>query len=478
MRLSAQFFSIISGLVLALTVQADNLQLPDIGESSGTIISPEQEYQIGVEFLRRIRLAYALQEDPEVNAWITTLGERLVANSDNPAQSFTFFVINDSAINAFAAPGGFIGVNTGLILAAESESELASVLSHEIAHITQRHLARAYEAQDKLNIPSIAGVIAAILIGSQSGDAGLATLAASQAATLQAQINFTRSNENEADYIGIQTLARSGFDPGAMASFFERLQQASRYYSRPPEFLSTHPVTTARIANARDRSAGYGYKQIPDSMEFLLMREKLRVLSLPRHDVLKRYENALQTGQYSNEAASRYGYAIALMRRNQYFRAREHIDWLLKQEPERSSYLILNAEYHIATRQSEKALEIYQHALKIYPQDHALTVLYAQTLLDLGQANKSREVLQNHMRGQSTDAELYKLRARAEGRAGYPVEAHLSMAEYHYLNGQTHSAIRQLDQALQLPNLSFYQSSKIEARRNYLQQILQAESKR
>lgn len=478
MRFSGQFLSIFLGLILNLPALADNLQLPDIGESSAAVISPEQEHQIGIEFMRRIRLSYALLDDPEINAWLSTLGDRLAANSDNPAQPFTFFIINDKSINAFAAPGGFIGVNAGLILASESESELASVLSHEIAHITQRHLARAYEAQGKLNIPSIAGVIAAIIIGSQSGEAGRATLAATQAATLQAQIDFTRSNENEADFIGIQTLARAGFDPGAMAGFFERLQQASRYYSRPPEFLSTHPVTLNRIANARDRSASYGYKQVPDSIEYQLMREKLRVLTLPSSELIKRYETALQSGQYNSEHAIRYGYAIALMQRNQHKQARPHIDWLLKEEPEHSSYLILDADYNTATGNAEKALQIYRHALKLYPQDHALTVLYARTLLGLGHAVESRALLQSHMRNITADAELYKLRARAEGQAGYPVEAHLSMAEYHYLNGQTTSAIQQLDQALRLPNLSFYDSSKIEARRRYLKQLLQAENQR
>lgn len=478
MRFTGHIKGILFGLLITfpVLVLADSLNLPDIGDSSGAIITPEQEHQIGVEFMRRIRLAYALADDPEIKAWIGVFGDQLVAHSDNPGQSFTFFVINDNAINAFAAPGGFIGVNAGLILAADSESELASVLSHEIAHITQRHLARAYEAQDKLNIPSLAGVIAAIIISSQSGEAGQAALAATQAATLQAQIDFTRSNENEADYAGIQTLARAGYDPRAMAAFFERLQQASRYYSRPPEFLSTHPVTVARIANARNRSANYSYRQVPDSIEFLLMKEKLRVMITPTHQLLIRYATSLKNGQFSNESASRYGYARALLKNNQPAKAYPHIQWLLKKEPERISYQILDADYLIATGESKKALQRYRNALKLYPQDHALTVLYARTLLQHGHAMESRALLQTHMRYQTTDAELYKLRARAEGQAGYPVEAHLSMSEYHYLNGQTSSAIQQLDQALKLPGLNFYDSSKIEARRRILKQVLESES--
>jgi len=477
MGFTGRFLGTLLGLFVSLPASADNLNLPDIGDSSGAIITPEQEHQIGTEFMRRIRLAYALADDPEINAWISTLGARLAASSDNPGQAFTFFVINDASINAFAAPGGFIGVNAGLILAAESESELASVMSHEIAHVTQRHLARAYEAQTKLNIPSIAGVIAAILIGTQSGEAGQAALAATQAATLQVQIDFTRSNENEADYIGIQNLSRAGFDPRAMSIFFERLQQASRYYSKPPEFLSTHPVTVARIANARDRAANYSYRQIPDSMEFRLMREKLRVLVQPTHDLLKRYKTALENGQYNSESATRYGYARALLTAGQHKQALEQVQWLLKKEPERISYQVLDADYQQATGNHKKALQNYKNALKLYPQDHALTVFYARSLLQLGYAAESRALLQNHMRQQSFDAELYKLRARAEDQAGYPVEARLSMSEYHYLNGQTSSAIQQLEQALRLPGLDFYENSKIEARLRILKRLLRTESK-
>lgn len=477
MGFTGRILGLFLGVVISLPGFANNLNLPEIGDSSGGVITPEQEHQIGVEFMRRIRLAYALTDDAEINAWINSLGGRIAAHSDNPGQTFTFFVINDNAINAFAAPGGFIGSNAGLILATESESELASVLSHEIAHVTQRHLARAYEAQEKLNIPAIAGVIAAILIGTQSGEAGRATLAATQAGTIQAQIDFTRSNENEADYIGIQNLFSAGFDPRAMSVFFERLQQASRYYSKPPEFLSTHPVTSARIANARDRAANYRYRQVPDSMEFLLMREKLRVLVQPSHTVLSRYESALKNGQYNNESATRYGYARALLAANRNNEALGHITWLLAKEPERISYQVLNADYLVATGNSDAALNRYRTALKLYPQDQALTLLYARTLLENGHAAESRNLLQSHMRKQSIDAELYKLRARAEGQAGYPAEAYQSMSEYHYLNGQTSSAIQQLEQALRLPDLDFYASSKIEARLQVLKQLLKAESR-
>jgi predicted Zn-dependent protease len=463
-------------LLATTVVQADRIALPEMGDSSGAVLTPAQERQIGTEFLRRIRQAYALVDDPEINGYLTNLGDRLASHSDNPAQPFMFFVIEDPSINAFAAPGGFIGVNAGLILAAESESELASVLAHEIAHITQRHLARAYEAGEKLNIPALAGIIAAIIIGSQNSEAGQATLAASQAGALQAQLNFTRSNENEADFIGIQTLADAGYDPRAMAIFFERLQQASRYYTRPPEFLSTHPVTLNRIANARDRAAIYRYRQVPDSLDFLLIKEKLRAQLKSPGELLQHYESVLKSGQYQNETATRYGYARTLLLSDKFQQARIHIDWLLAKQPEQKHFLLLDADYLMASQKHSTALARYRQALKIYPDDYALTASYAISLLNLGRAEQARKLLHDYLRTHAADADLYKLVARAEGDSGHTAEAYLSLAEYHFLNGETNTAIEQLDRALSLKGLDFYTSSRLEARRAELLEIRKHEN--
>lgn len=466
LRLSFKWLYLLSAL-LPVLLSAENIRLPDMGDSAGAILSPDQEHRIGTEFLRRIRLSYQLIEDPEISEYIRNLGNRLAANSDNPSQSFTFFVINDTHINAFAAPGGFIGVNAGLITASESESELASVIAHEIAHVTQRHMARAFEAQDNLNLPALAGVIAAIIIGSQNSELGRATLSASQAAVAQAQLDFTRSNENEADHIGIQTLDGANFDPRAMTVFFERLQQASRYYTKPPEFLSTHPVTAARIANSRARAERYPYRQYTDSLEYHLVREKLRFDSDKPHNVAH-YENVLASKQYHSEAATRYGYALALGKAGQLNRAKNEINTLLKQHPEQINFLLARARLMLEAGKTQAALEAFQQALKIYPQDHTLTVSYARALLQTNRAVDARLLLHQHARERSPDAALYKLMAVAESEAGYPIEAHQSLAEHHYLNGQTREAIRQLDIALGLKSDNFFELSKVQARRDQL----------
>jgi len=475
LRNTLYLFSVIFWLNVPI-LHAGNIQLPDIGDSAGASLSPEQERRIGIEFLRRIRLDFKIIDDPEVNEYIRSLGNRLAANSDNPSQRFTFFVIDDPRINAFAAPGGYIGINSGLITASESESELASVMSHEIAHVTQRHLARAVEAQGKLNIPALAGIVAAIIIGSQNSEAGQATLAASQAATLQAQLNFTRSNENEADSVGIQTLADSGLDPNAMSSFFEHLQQASRYYGRPPEFLSTHPVTTSRIANARNRARSYPYRQVPENIEYHLVREKLRLQRSNPQAAVKRYQTLLNAEQYLNLTATQYVYSLALTNAGQYEEANKVLTPLLKADPNRISYKMAKAKILFESGNPASAIAIYRNTLKNYPHDHAVTLYYARALLQLGKAKQARTLLHKQLAYRQVDSDFYKLLSVTEGKAGYPLEAHQSLAEFHYLNGQTNAAIQQLDIALRISSDDFYTLEKIQARRDQFKQFLQTES--
>jgi predicted Zn-dependent protease len=271
----------LAGLALALLcplalAQSSFDDLPSLGEAAGRIYSPQQDQALGAAFMRELRQSDLILDDVATTSYLQNLGHRLTMHSESPGHGFTFFMVNDERINAFAGPAGHIGVNVGLFLAAESESELAAVLAHEIAHVTQRHLARAFEAADKLSLPTTAAILAAILIGTQDGQAGAAALTAASAASLQHQINFTRANEQEADRVGIQTLADASYDPHGMGRFFERLQKNSKLYgTQPPEFLSTHPVTTNRIAEAETRAASFSKIDVPDDLDFRLLRADL-----------------------------------------------------------------------------------------------------------------------------------------------------------------------------------------------------------
>ena len=222
-------------LLLCLCVpraQAE-IALPEIGDAAGGLLSAQLEQRIGVSFMRQVRQGMPVLDDALVNGYLQGVGQRLGRNSGDAQRGFDFFVVTDPTLNAFAGPGGNIGVHSGLILTTRTEDELASVLGHEIAHVTQRHLPRAFENQQRMTMPTIAAMLGAIILGAYGGgDAGVAAITAVQAGAVQNQIDFTRQNESEADRIGIQTLSAAGFDPKAMADFFERMHQATRFSPR------------------------------------------------------------------------------------------------------------------------------------------------------------------------------------------------------------------------------------------------------
>jgi predicted Zn-dependent protease len=404
-------------------------------------------------------------EDLEVAEYVRALGRRVAGHSDDPSASFTFFVIDQPAINAFAAPGGYVAVNTGLIRATETESELAAVMAHEIAHVTQRHIARRFEAMERMTIPTIAALAAAILVGSQSGEAGAAAIAAAQAGALQMQIDFTRANEKEADRVGMQTLARAGFDPHSMPSFFERLQTATRYYGRPPEFLSTHPVNVARIADSRSRAEDLGYRQVPDSRDYLMVQAKLDALAGDDpQEAVAELERRLEQQSYRDRAAARYGLAIALRRAGEAERAARILEALLEASPERIPFLYELGRTRLARDDIEGALQVYARGLALYPTNRMMVLGRADALLAAGRAPEARELLAARAAGGSTDPRLYWLLGRSEDLAGNPVAARLALAEHYRLIGDLQAAIDQLERARRAQPESFYQSSRIDAR--------------
>jgi predicted Zn-dependent protease len=464
-------------VIASLPATPDTLSLPDIGDPSGSVITPDQERELGSGLLRNLRQQGLVLNDPLVDEYINSLGYRLVSNSDGAGQRFTFFIVHSSEINAFAAPGGYIGVNTGLILTTESESELAAVMAHEIAHITQHHMARTYEAAGRYKWATAVAILAAVLLGQHSGQLGEAAAAAGIASNAQLSINFTRANEKEADAIGMQTLDRAGFNPYAMANFFARMQRATRLYgTQLPEFLRTHPVTVSRIAEARNRAA-----QLPDvhphsSENYFLIKARLRVLSAT--DAAKaqeRFNRDLKHGNYRNEEAERYGHALALLGNGKYDQARGEIDRLLKKDPERIALLIASARIEMESGHAQRAFKIYQKALLLYPHNHPLTYYYARDLLAAGKADRAMTLLRGYVRNRDPDAGIYHLYAQAAGDSGHLAEAYQNMAEYYFLHGQTSAAIDQLAQASKLKHLDYYQASKIQARLRQLKAIAREE---
>lgn len=453
--------------------------LPDIGDSSETAFSSQEERDLGDALMREIRASLDVVDDPEVEDYIQSLGYKLASNSDQQTLRFRFFVVNDGTINAFAAPGGLIGANAGLITTAETESELAAVIAHEISHVTQRHIARSVELANRALLPAIAGLAAAILIGTQSAEAGQAAIAAVSAGAAQVQVNFTRANEQEADRVGMQVLSRAGFDPKAMPSFFERLQQSARYRGEPPEFLSTHPVTSSRIADSRARAERLPYREYKDNLSFHLVRAKLQVgtQETPQHAV-RLFKDAVDSGNYTNPIAARYGYALALLAAGKLDQAREGLEALLASEGDRVPFYASLAKIELERGNLERALEIYAEADGLFPDSRIIVRGYAEALVRAGEAPKALELIRKYAQAGTRDAALYKIEAEALEQTGNASSAYVALAEHYYVTGQLDAAIYQLKRATSAPGGDFYQRSRVEARLSEFEEEKEEREKR
>jgi len=398
--------------------------------------------------MRNLRSVLNVVSDPEIESYIASLGERLTTNS-NSQQQFHFFVINDSNINAFAGPGGHIGINTGLIMTSKTESELASVVAHEIAHVTQRHLARAFEAAQESSVPTAAAIIAAIILASQDSTMASAALATALASSTQTRINFTRQNEKEADRLGMSLLASSHFDPQGMPAFFERLYRHNKAYdSQSIEFLRTHPLTLSRVSDTRNRAAQYPVAAEYDQTNYRLIKTKIEVLSSRDTEKnIAHFKNRLAK-ESSQQNITRYGYALSLATAGKFNQAMKQVKMLIKLDPERMNYQVAAANIAYTAGDLPQAAAICNENLKIFPHHHALTSLYSTVLIKQDKAKQGSALLYEHLRRQPLNPSLYQLLAQAEHQNNNLSASHEALAEYYYLTGLTHSGLEQLDIAL------------------------------
>lgn len=450
---------IIRGLLLSLLAlhliatpagAAQNLKLPDIGESSESFMSLEDEQRLGDAFMRNLRTQLDIINDPLLNDYINRLGQRLVAASDNHGRHFSFFVVDAGDINAFAGPGGYIGINSGLILVAESEGELAGVMAHEIAHITQRHIARAFQEASRLNLPLTAAVIAAIILGRDNAQVAEAAIAASAAGSIQHQINFTRSNEKEADRAGLRILAQSGIDPRDMPRFFERLQRAALLYdSQPIEFLRTHPVTHSRIADTLSRAEQYPPVEAPDDTTFRLMQARTRILTSHTLKQEQQYFADMLRRQPEREPVARYGLALTALHLGELDLAERHIAVLRRSDPLSLPYGLLEAELARDQGDLPAALAVYARLADSHPRSTALAIHHAETLINDKRYLQAQQLLEQHLRSFDSPPYLYKLLAEARNGLGAVAAAHEALAEFYYQSGDLGTALRHLQTALE-----------------------------
>lgn len=440
--------------------------LPDLGEIAQTEFSPQMEKRVGESIMQEIRLKEpSYLDDAEISGYLNRIGRRLASNSDESRQEFEFFVLRDKTLNAFAMPGGFIGVHTGLITAAQSESELAGVLSHEISHVTQRHLARGFAKQSQLQAASWIALAVAILASRSSSDAAQGALMAGQAASAQKQLAYSRDFEREADRVGIQLLERSGFDVRGMGAFFERLQRFGRLYeNNAPGYLLTHPLTTERISDMENRIQLRPYKQVPDSLDFLLVRAKLRAQDGSPDDAVTDFDTLVRERKFTSEPAVRYGLAIALHRAQKYPAAEAQVAELRRLKAESPMVESLAAELRMKQNDPTGAAKILRTAAIRYPQERAISYTLVEALLSSGQPQEALRVTKDDLQAYSTDFRMHGLQAKAYAALGKKLQQHRAQGEAYALQGLLNPAIEQFEMAQKSPDGDFYEQSQVDAR--------------
>lgn len=526
MRPSLRLLLPVAAATLALAslcLPAQDSRLPDIGSSAGAVLGPAQQREYAQMLLAQLRHYDYVLDDPLVDGWLHSVGNRLGSASDRPRQDFTFFMLKDRQVNAFATLGGYIGTNAGLVLTAESEDEVAAVLSHEIAHVTQEHVLRGVERAQKDSVPILLAMLGAIAIASQSSsnsadDAAMAAMAGAQGLMIQRQIDYTRSNESEADRLGIRTLARGGYDPAAMAGMFERMQALSRTNQggareRAPDYLKTHPVTTTRISEAKQRAeqlAGDSLELItatpegtrveridrnqlavaddawasdnpllPASLrlpaeslarggsgQFGWARERLRVLSAITPDVaIREYERLRRAGKLDD--AQRYGLALARLLDGQGAAAAAELVPLLDKHPGDVWLSLALAQAEARAGRLAAADARFEALLERMPTNRAVALTYAEVLgernnRDAGQ--RAQAVLRPLLGSSTADPVFQRTFARASEIAGDPVRAGEAYAEAAYLNGRAEQALVQLNTLRKREDLDYYARARIDAR--------------
>ncbi len=469
-------------LLLCLSPQVLGDGLPDLGDTAQTLLTPQQERQIGQQSMLQFRASSQYLDDAEINDYLNQLGYKLVENSAEPGLGFEFFVLDDYNINAFALPGGFIGVNTGLLLTAQSESELASVLGHEIAHVTQHHLARMIAGTRNDGLASIAAMAVAVLAARSNPQASQAAITGLQAHSIQNRLNYTRTHEQEADRIGFDILLKSGFNTHAMPDFLNRMQTATRLLEgNTPGYLRTHPITSERIADIENRVQKQPYRLMADSLDFQLMRTKLIARQKSARNAIAYFSDALGARKHGNPIAQRYGLVISLLRNDEIQRASEELILLRKQmqdkPSERRNAMVetLAGKVKLANKDSD-VIAFYRTAVRDFPQHRALIYDYAELLIDAGQADKSATMIAQQISLHPSDTKLYELQARSYAKLGMRLEQHQAQAYGYAWQGKLNAAIEQLELAKQAGG-SFYQLSAIESDLRELRGIMESHSK-
>lgn len=444
------------------------IELPSLGDTSSSIVSLEQEHRLGRAWLNILRSQVPQLSDPLLKDYVERSVYRLAETSQLQERRLEFVLLASPQLNAFAAPGGIIGVNGGLFIHAENEAEYASVMAHELAHLSQRHFARGLEAQKRMQLPMMAALLAGVVAAAAgAGDVGMAAIMSSQAAAFQEQRRFSRQNEQEADRVGIQNLSRAGFDPRSMPSLFERLSRQYRFDRTPPEFLLTHPVTESRIADTRNRAeqivAMASRPGIVDSLTYQLLRARVKLTFEETPGIsLKRFRAELEANP--DNTAARYGLALALIRASQFKEAGQELELLLSKAPSSQFFILAQIDLELSQQQYKTAEQRINKALKDFPSSYPLQAAKVEILLAQQRYSEAEQVLNALIKQRPNDPDIWYELAEVRGQTNNIVGLHEARAEFFVRMGDYQQAIEQLSYAKRRVENNFPLSSSIDAR--------------
>jgi predicted Zn-dependent protease len=443
--------------------------LPELGSAANAAISLEDEYSVGLMYVREMRAQNAVLEDPEVSEYIQDIGHRLSSRAEEGQHQFNYFVVRDPAINAFAIPGGFVFVNSGLFMTTRNENELAGVMAHETAHVTQRHIARSVVDQSKSGLVSTAAMLAAILLGATAGrgnpGAMEGAILGTESAAIQHQINYTRSQEFEADRIGIYTMASAGFDPLGMPTFFETLERNSPDPSRirQVEFLIDHPVTADRIAESRNRAEQIGRIHHDDTLSYGLMRERVRALVGDPHTTVDYYKGLIKNGA-GKSLEIRYGLAVAYTQAKMPQPAIAELQALLTEYPKITQLYGALGQAYLVADQTQESEAVLEKALGLFPRNVPLTIRLAETCMHAGDNKRAQLMLDDLFNVVEPTPEQARLIAKAANAAGDVADSDYYLSEFYLMNGELMKSSNLLQIALGLPGLNPIQRARFSAR--------------
>ncbi|MCL1068830.1 M48 family metalloprotease [Shewanella olleyana] len=443
-----------------------NNDLPDLGTAAVNTFSLEKEMVYGDAYMRVIRSSAPVISDPVLNQYLSELGNKLVAHATGVKTPFYFFLLRNDEINAFAFFGGHVGVHTGLFLHADTESELASVLAHEITHVTQRHLARSLEAQDKSSTATIVGMLGAILLTIAAPQAGMAALATTQALSTQARINFTRLHEREADRIGMQILADAGFDPNGASNFFQKLAIRYRFTTTPPQMLLTHPLPESRITDARNRAAQYPHRYIPDQLNYQLAKARIQVRFSSYSDqaAISMFDKQLDKKTYTFKSAALYGKALALFRTKKFEESEAIIDELLENDRNNLFYIDTKTDLLAQRDDYETAIELLKHHHRLKPTSLVIAANLANIYVEADQPRNAIPLLEDLIFLDRQNVLPYQIMTQAYRKLGNKALEYYSNAEAMALSANYDGAIDQLNYAYRHSEGQTLQIARIEAR--------------